>query len=138
MQNNVAQGQLAQRIAAHAQALVRENDLRESILTDVDTLAQAVRRAALQLRDARDAVTLYVRTVANEETRRQLGQGTLIDVITVADRLLQARLNLNSAQLGYALAVAQLRLATGTLARLADDSPSQMTMDLASLTEVPR
>ena len=138
VQNNVAQGQLAQRIAAHEQALVRERDLRETILTDVDTLAQAVRRAALQLRDARDAVTLYVRSVANEETRRQLGQGTLIDVITVADRLLQARLSLNSAQLGYALAVAQLRLATGTLTRLAGDSPSQMTIDLASLTEVPR
>ncbi|HUJ00308.1 MAG TPA: TolC family protein [Usitatibacter sp.] len=138
VQNNVAQGQLLQRIAAHDQAMVRENDLRETILTNVDTVAQAVRRAALELRDARDAVTLYVRSVANEETRRQLGQGTLIDVITVADRLLQARLNLNSAQLAYALAVAQLRLATGTLTRLADDAPSQMTIDLASLTEVPR
>ncbi len=137
VQNNVAQGQLAQRIAAHEQAKVREHDLRETILTDVETLAQAVRRAALQLRDARDAVTLYVRSVANEETRRQLGQGTLIDVITVADRLLQARLNLNSAQLGYALAVAQLRLATGTLTRLADDAPAQMTIDFASLTDVP-
>ncbi len=138
VQNNVAQGQLAQRIAAHEQALVREQDLRETILTSVDTIAQAVRRASLQLRDARDAVTLYARSVTNEETRRQLGQGTLIDVITVADRLLQAQLNLNSAQLGYALAVAQLRLATGTLTRLADDAPSQMTIDLASLTEVPR
>jgi outer membrane protein TolC len=138
LQNNAAQGRLAQRIAAYDQAQVRERDLREAILTDVDTLAQAVRRAALQLRDARDAAALYERSVANEETRRQLGQGTLIDVITVADRLLQARFNLNSAHLGYALAVAQLRLATGTLARLAGDQPSQMTIDLATLTEVPR
>ncbi|HET7547055.1 MAG TPA: TolC family protein [Usitatibacter sp.] len=138
VQNNVAQGQLAQRIAQHDQALVREHDLREAILTDVETLAQAVRRAALQLKDARDAVTLFARSVANEETRRQLGQGTLIDVITVADRLLQARFSLNSAQLGYALAVAQLRLATGTLTRLDDTSPAHMTIDVASLTEVPR
>ena len=104
----------------------------------METLAFAVKRFAQQLADARAAVTLYERSVSNEETRRQLGTGTLIDVISVADRLLQAKFSLNSAQLSYALAVAQLRLATGTITRLDTESAAQMTIDLTSLTEVPR
>jgi outer membrane protein TolC len=138
VQNNVAAGQLAQRLSAHDQARVQSRDLRDSVLTNVETLAFSVRRLAQQLDEARKAVALYARSVTNEETRRQLGTGTLIDVINVSDRLLSARLNLNSAQLGFAVAVAQLRLATGTLTRPGNEAPSQMTIDLASLTQVPR
>jgi outer membrane protein TolC len=136
--NNVAAGQLAQRISTHEQATIRRRDLRDAVLTEVETLAHAVRRLGIQLAEARSAVALFARSVENEETRRQLGTGTLIDVINVSDRLLQARLSLDSAQLGYALAVARLRLATGTLTRLDSADPAAMKIDSASLTQVPR
>lgn len=137
-ENNVAGGQLAQRIAILNQTRVVEEDLRYAVLTSVETAASAVRRLALQLDEARRAEELYRRAVTNEETRRQLGRGTLLDVINVADRLLSARFATNAAQLNYALAVIQLRFATGTLAPGTGTSPREYLIDIDAITTVPR
>ena len=135
VENRSATGQLTQRHAASAQADIQFKDLRNTILTNVDTLAHSVQGLALQLTEAANSVALYERSLANEETRRQLGSSTLIDVINVSDRLLSARLNLNAARANYAVAVAQLRLATGLIAQPV--AGADYTISMSTLTQVP-
>jgi outer membrane protein TolC len=55
-----------------------------------------------------------------------LGVGSLIDVLTMEDRLTTALRNEVSANMAYALALAQLRAATGTIVL-----PSQVVQSIA-------
>lgn len=134
LQNRSAIGQLAQKQGVLDQIEIGHHDLQNAILTSVDTLASSVQRLGLQLADAGRSVQLYAKSVENEETRRKLGRGTLIDVLNIADRLLQARQSLNSVQLNYMVAIAQLRYASGSLLNI---NGSNLSLDSLNLTTVP-
>ena len=83
--------------------------------TGVAVAVDALARSALRLERAEEAVRLFERTVVNEEKKLRAGQSTLIDVIIQQDRLTSARRQEVAARLGLALALAELRFATGTL-----------------------
>jgi outer membrane protein TolC len=74
-----------------------------------------VRNAALQLQRAREAVSASQAALDGEREKYRLGVGQLVDVLTMEDRLTVAEQSLVSAELGYALALAQLRFATGSI-----------------------
>lgn len=132
--NDVANGQLLQKMGAVDQLDISRHDLSDTILTSVDTLASSVQRLALQLADATRAVQLYAKSVDNEEIRRRMGLSTLIDVLNISDRLLQARQTLITVQLNYASAIAQLRFASGTLFQA---NGGDLSLEHAYLTTVP-
>lgn len=118
--NNVAKGRYAQQSAAYDQATIQRHTLEQTISLGVESAWQGAIRSALQAQEAEASVALYQATARNEKTKSQLGNSTLIDVLSVNDRLLGARQNQLSYHLNYLNALVQLRFETGTL--LADDA----------------
>ncbi len=77
---------------------------------------------------------LFERTVLNEEKKLRAGSSTLINVLTQRDRLTAAREAQVSAELTLALALVQLRFATGTLLSTEGETPA---VRLSRLTTLP-
>lgn len=120
VENNVARGRYLQQSAAYDQTTVQLNTLEQTISLGVTAAWQAVIRSARQAQEAEAAVALYQLTAKNEKTKSQLGNATLIDVLSVQDRLRSAQQNQISYHLNYLNALAQLRFETGSL--LADEA----------------
>jgi outer membrane protein TolC len=113
--NNTALGELMLTQANLRQAELRTLQTSQSIMAAVVTAVAGVRNAALQLRKAREAVAASQAALDGEREKYRLGVGQLVDVLTVEDRLTVALQNQVSAELAYALALTQLRAATGTI-----------------------
>ena len=101
-----------------AQSDVRQAELRilqtgQSIMASVVTAIAGVRNAALQLQRAQAAVKESEAALEGEREKYRLGVGQIVDVLTVEDRLTAAEQTQVSAQVGYALALTQLRFVTG-------------------------
>src|SRR4029077_17672694 len=101
---------------------------------DVPTALFAVTQSALQLERSSAAVVLFEQTVANEEKKLRAGTSTLINLITQRDRLTAASQAEVSAQLALALALVELRFATGTLLATTGESTA---VQESRLTTVP-
>jgi outer membrane protein TolC len=74
-----------------------------------------VRNAALQLQRVQQAVAASQAALEGEREKYRLGVGQIVDVLTMEDRLTTAEQNQVTAELGYALALTQLRFATGSI-----------------------
>lgn len=140
VQNNTVDGQLVQKQAALDQQEIVLRDLRTNALTDIDTQMaalqrQALQRQALRLGKADRAVKLYEKSLSNEAMRHKLGQGTVMDILNVSERLLQAQQNLTTARLRYAVAIAQLRHSSGTLLKMRTQNDATVEHD--SLVTAP-
>ncbi len=106
----------AQISQARAQQLIAEETLRETRRATSLT----IRRSLLDLDTAREVITLSSdNIVASEESLRlaeeryRVGSGTLLDVFTAQEALVQARSNLASSQYDYLIAQATLDGALG-------------------------
>ena len=121
--NNAARGQLLQSSAAVRQSELRTTGLAQGIHASVAVAADAVWSAIDQARKARESVALFQSALAAEREKYRLGIGSIVDVLTVEDRLTSALQGQVQAELAYALALTQLRLATGTLVE--PDKPVQ-------------
>jgi len=113
--NNAAHGALML-----AQSNVHQSELRtlqtsQSIMASVVTAVGGVRNAALQLQRAREAAAASQAALDGEREKYRLGVGQVVDVLTVEDRLTVAQQNEVNAELGYALALTELRFATGSI-----------------------
>jgi len=83
----------------------------------------AVRNTAAAVAQAREAVKSFQAALQGEREKFSLGSSSVVDVLTIEDRLTTALTNQVSAELAYALALAQLRSATGTIVE--PDKPVQ-------------
>lgn len=137
VQNRGAAGLLVQKQGLLDQLDISRRDLQSSIFISIEGLATSVYRLGLQLADSKRSVELYAKSVANEEIRRKMGRSTLMDVLNVSDRLLQARQSLTTVQLNYANAIAQLRFACGAFFNGDGPSPTDWVLDRANLTTPP-
>jgi outer membrane protein len=113
--NNAAFGALMLAQSNLRQAELRTLQTAQSIMASVVTAVGGVRNAALQLQRAREAVAASQAALEGEREKYRLGVGQLVDVLTIEDRLTVAEQSLVGAELGYALALAQLRFATGSI-----------------------
>lgn len=113
--NNVAHGALMVAQSNLRQAELRTLQTSQAIMAAVITAVGGVRNAALQLQRARKAVSASQAALDGEREKYRLGVGQLVDVLTMEDRLTVAEQTLVSAQLSYALALTQLRFATGSI-----------------------
>jgi len=113
--NNLARGQLLQ-----AQASVRETELRtleisRATMAAVGAALQGVRNSVLGLQKAREAVAAFQAALDGEREKYRLGVGSLVDILTMEDRLTVAQRTYVNAGLAYALALVRLRSVTGTI-----------------------
>lgn len=113
--NNLAKGEVRQAQAALNQATLRVTILDHSITSSVVTAISAASNSAMQLAKARESVSSFEAALQAEREKFSLGLNSLVDVLTVEDRLTTAMATQVSAQLSYALALTQLRSATGTI-----------------------
>lgn len=113
--NSLARGELLQAQAARRQSALVVDLVAKGIGADVPTALDSVRRSALQLAKATEAVGLFERAVVNEEKKLRAGTSTFINLISQRDRLTLARQLEVSAELALALSLVELRFQTGTL-----------------------
>jgi outer membrane protein len=113
--NDLARGQLLQSQAALSQSELRTTSLAESIHAAVYVAADAVWSTIEQSRKAHESVASFQSGLAAEREKYRLGIGSVVDILTVEDSLTTALLSEVQADLAYAAALTQLRLATGTL-----------------------
>lgn len=119
--NNAAEGLLVTRFAGHDQAVARLREIERSIVPSLVTARVSLQRTAERYRETAAAAERYAASVHNERTKRRLGLSTLIDVITVQDRLDNAQLALLQLRQDYASLLAQVLFESGTLAARAGD-----------------
>lgn len=130
-EQNAARGLVVSRLAAYRQTVARLHEAESNVAPAIVTAASALRRIVSRHQDTAATVELYDQAVRNEYTKRRLGLATLIDVITVQDRLDNARLLLLQLRQEYAAAIAQLLFESGDLVRRSADA---YQVDLVTLS----
>jgi outer membrane protein len=115
LQNRAAQGGLVQARSTALQAAYRTQDSARNIASGVIVAESSVRSAVLQLGKVNESVALFRTSLDNEREKYRLGVGSLVDVLTVEDRLTDVLVQQVQAELGYAVALARLRSSTGTI-----------------------
>jgi outer membrane protein TolC len=104
-----------------AEALSRETA--RIISAQLMTAVGAVRSAILRAKNARESVEAYEAALNGEREKYKAGIGSIVNVLTVEDKLTGVMSDQVQAQLAYALALTQFRFATGTL--IAPNKPVQ-------------
>ena len=121
--NSSARGQLMQADAFAQQNELQAAQVARNISTSVVTALEGVRNAILRVKKARESVDYFRLSLDGQRERYRLGISPVVDVLTVEDRLTNALGSQIQAQLSYAVALIQFRLATGTI--IAPDQPTQ-------------
>jgi outer membrane protein len=132
--NNIARGRYLQQSALYDQSTIRIASVERTIGLGVESALSSVVRSAMQVVESEQTVGLYRITLENERMKHKLGSATLIDILSVNDRLLNARLGNISFRLNYLNALARLNFETGAL--LADDASGQ-SISMHSLVSMP-
>jgi outer membrane protein TolC len=107
-------------IVLQAEAAVRQNELRleevsRGISADVVKSVSDMQNSIVGLRSSRQSVESFEQALEGERQKLGLGLNSVIDVLTVEDRLTLALANRVEAQRRYAVSLVEFRLATGTI-----------------------
>ncbi len=129
-----AQGRFLESKAASRQAALRTGEAERLAAADTVQAIQAVQNALQQVRSATISVEQSKQALDGEREKQQLGSGSVVELLTIEDRLTSSLTQLVNAQLRYPLAVIQLRFATGTLVEAGATTQSIST---GTLTELP-
>lgn len=112
--NHLAQGKLLQARAQTRQADLQMADTARNINSQIIVAVSAIRSATIKLDKVNESVAAFESSLTGEREKYRLGTGSVVDILTVEDRLTTALTNQVQAQLAYALAIVSLRHATGT------------------------
>lgn len=115
LESTAARGLVANRLSAHRQSVVRLQEAEGNVGSALVTASSALRRIVRRHEDTSAAAVRYEQAVKNEYVKRKLGLATLIDVITVQDRLDGARLQQIQLRQEYASGIAQILFDAGDL-----------------------
>ena len=115
VENNTAIGLYIQSQSSFQNSQITVESIEMAVESSVITALAQLKAAAANVKVYRDAVRWYQQTLAAQEKLFQLGQATLVDTITIRQNLINAELSYITAQQSYAVSLAQLRFATGTL-----------------------
>ncbi len=129
-----ARGRVLEAGAVREQHRIARDDLKRRIAADVAVACEALARGAQSVGESATAVALLESSVENEQRRFQLGVSTLFDVIQAQDALTSAMLADIGSRRDYAMAIAWLRTATGTLLT---HGPGGPTVDAAAALTPP-
>jgi outer membrane protein TolC len=134
LSNSQAVGRVQQAQATYKQEEQRVGDLSRSIASSVIATYSALRNAIQQLRHARDSVTTFQTALDGERDKLTLGVGSIVNLLTIEDRLTTASQREVDAWRIYSQALIQFRYATGTLVPISDAVP---VLDANVLTTLP-
>ena len=115
-QNQVALGEARQAEATLHQARLRSSEIVRSMNFALKVAIDGVLNAKERVVRASDSVKSFEAALSGEQEKYRLGSGSVVNILSVEDRLTNALANQLQAQLAFALALTQLRLASGTLA----------------------
>ena len=113
--NHEALGRLAETQANLRIAELRTADLQRQIASNTIAALGAVENAAARVREMQRTVSDFQAALSGEREKYQLGRSSLIDVLTLEDRLTSAASSRVDADLAYAIALVRLRQATATI-----------------------
>ncbi len=113
--NNVAAGQLTQSKASEQQSNLRYADIERNIDASVLTSVEAIRHAVKRIETSRESVNAFMAALSSQRERYRLGSSSVVEVLTLEDRLNTALLNQVQAELNYATALVQFRFAIGAI-----------------------
>lgn len=115
--NNAARGTLLQAQATVKQAGLQAEESAREISQSIVVAVLGVRLAAERIERAHRSVELFGASLTGTRERYRVGLGSVVEILTIEDKLTGALEDEVDAQLLHALAVTQFRLATGTLVR---------------------
>ena len=120
LRNSGARGTLIQQKAVLEQQKITRNERKRQISSDVSVAVSALLTSMKGVEKSERAVKFYRDAIEDEKAKLKLGLSTLIDLISLEDRLTNA-LVVNVAQhIRYSKAVIELRFETGTLIECSD------------------
>jgi outer membrane protein TolC len=122
--NRAAKGLLAQRSAALEQATLRSQDLARTITSAVRTSLAQLHSAILEWGRLELSFKNYQAAVTNEAEKMKLGNSTVLDQITIADRWTNMRLKQIQVKARYATAVVRVRYESGLLVSALTPTPA--------------
>jgi outer membrane protein len=115
VENNTAIGLYIQSQSSFQNSQITVDSTEMAVESGVITALTQLKAAAANVKLYRDSLHWYQQALATQEKLFQLGQATLVDTITIRQNLINAEISYITAQQNYALSLAQLRFATGTL-----------------------
>jgi outer membrane protein len=133
-QNSVALGRLAQADALLRQAELRATDVAREVRSSVVAAVSGWQNALLRVQKARDSVNAFRAALDGERDKLALGVGSIVNLLTIEDRLTAASEREVAAWRSYGESVVQLRFASGALVPLHDPMP---TLTESTFTTVP-
>jgi len=113
--NQQAHGAVMQSEGAVIQADMQTKQLARAISSSVVVTLEGLRNAVVRARQARQSVESFRAALAGEREKYAGGVGSIVNILTVEDRLTAALADQVQSELAYAQALAQFRFATGTL-----------------------
>jgi outer membrane protein TolC len=132
--NSQARGQLAEADAQLQQATTRLADIERTIRSSIAESYSAVRYALLGLAQTRESVSAFEDALRGEQDKLALGIGSIVNLLTIEDRLTTASGREVAAWRRYAQALVDFRFATGTLIPAREALP---VPDLTTFTTLP-
>lgn len=112
---HAAKSLFEQTASAGRQNLLNTQDLARSITSSVLAGVGAYKNAIVRVQEARASVDASQAALDGEREKLRLGVGSVVDLLTIEDRLTNARTAYVDAGLNFAILLARLRFATGTL-----------------------
>jgi outer membrane protein TolC len=114
--NHTAEGETMQAEAALSQARLRSSEIVRSVNFALKVALEGVINAKERVVQAGESVKSFEVALSGEQEKYRLGSGSVVNILSVEDRLNSALANQLQTQLTFALALTQLRLASGSIA----------------------
>lgn len=134
VRNSQARGQLAEADAQLRQETTRLADIERTIRSSITESYSAVRNALLSLEQIRESAAAFQEALRGEQDKLALGIGSIVNLLTIEDRLTSASQREVGAWRSYAQAIIDFRFATGTLIPASDSSSG---LDVTTFTTLP-
>ncbi|MFN2361444.1 MAG: TolC family protein [Marinobacter sp.] len=128
--NNANLGRITERQAELDKATLQRRDLRADTGAGIADAARSLANAAETVESSRESVESYRESVDNERKRYRLGSTTLINLLELEDRLVEARLSHIRQQEAYAQALTRLLFRSGQLITRKDDAQDRYSLQL--------
>jgi outer membrane protein TolC len=125
--SNVAKGRRAQASADESKADLALRQLQDQVRMQVSDALVSLRRTASDWRALEDAERQMETVVVDAEKRAKFGSITWANLLDTQNQLTQLRQQVINARLQFAIALGNLRLATGTIDA---DQPSILASDI--------
>ena len=133
--NQSAKGTFRSASATLEQNILQTDDLKRNIASSVLSAIEALRSKGEELKASSEAIQLYQSAINNEKKKFRLGFSTLLDVISLEDRLTSTLLSYLNRQALYTVAILNFRFQIGLLDKWETNTDSMTYNDLLGVPQ---